>query len=311
MFSADQVESFLAYLKFQVRFSHHTIDAYRRDLHQWLEVFEKKEKESQSAQIIIRNFLADLIKQGNQPTTVRRKLSALRRFHRFLKKNGHPGIPGITQISGPKIPEKLPEFLKVHEAQHIFSSTLFTTEEDLKNRDFNSSVNNYKLLLKTLIIRMLYMCGLRRDELIRLKESDIDFTQLEIRVTGKRGKQRIIPINFEIKRNLQTFISVKNNMGLRNDLLLVNEKNKKISPSFVYRSVREFLSAISALKKKSPHVLRHTFATHLLAEGANIQAVSELLGHSGLASTQVYAHVITERLKKAYIQAHPRSGFQE
>ncbi|MBK6523721.1 MAG: tyrosine-type recombinase/integrase, partial [Sphingobacteriaceae bacterium] len=154
----------------------------------------------------------------------------------------------------------------------------------------------------------LYQTGIRRSELTGLKTDDVDIFNSEIKVLGKRNKERIIPVNIELKRNLETFVTVKRDKGLTSEFMFVTEKNKPLSASQVYTLVKKYLSLVTTLHKRSPHVLRHTFATHLLNNGANINAVKELLGHANLSATQIYTHNTIEKTKKTYLQAHPRSG---
>lgn len=288
------IEEFYNYLKNQLRLSHYTCEAYKADISQWFDFLQSKKIHPTDLNSG-REYIMSLVHEGYEARTVKRKISSLKKFSKFLAQKHQMELAAVKKLNGPKLPKLLPRYFSEDQVKNIFK------EELMDNQSYNE-------LLKKIILRSIYYCGLRRSELIELKMTDIDFLSNEIKIKGKRNKERMIPILPEFKKDLENFIEWRKKNGINSNYLLSNIKNKKISPTFVYRTVRDFFKNISTLKQKSPHILRHTFATLLLNEGAQIQAVSELLGHSGLASTQIYTHVLTEKMKKTYKQSHPRSG---
>jgi integrase/recombinase XerC len=198
----------------------------------------------------------------------------------------------MSKISGPKTPKRLPSFVDEHQMEDLFTEVKFD-EGFAGQRD-------------KLILDLLYQTGIRRSELTHLKELDVDLFNSTIKVLGKRNKERMIPISLALKRNLETYLQVKKELNLSNPMLLVSEKDITLSEQAAYKLVKKYLSQITTIQKKSPHVLRHTFATHLLNNGADINAVKDLLGHANLSATQVYTHNTIDKLKKSYKQAHPR-----
>jgi integrase/recombinase XerC len=198
----------------------------------------------------------------------------------------------MSKISGPKTPKRLPSFVDEHQMEDLFTEVKFD-EGFVGQRD-------------KLILDLLYQTGIRRSELTHLKELDVDLFNSTIKVLGKRNKERMIPISLALKRNLETYLQVKKELNLSNPMLLVSEKDITLSEQAAYKLVKKYLSQITTIQKKSPHVLRHTFATHLLNNGADINAVKDLLGHANLSATQVYTHNTIDKLKKSYKQAHPR-----
>ena len=200
----------------------------------------------------------------------------------------------MQKIQGPKTPKRLPVFIDENQIDKIFNQLKFDSGfEGIRNK---------------LLIDVLYQTGLRRAELINLKETDLDLISLQLKVLGKRNKERIIPFSIHLKRCIQEYLNAKQENNLINSFLFVNLKNIQLSPQALTKIVSEILSEVTTNKKKSPHILRHTFATHLLNRGADINAVKELLGHANLSATQIYTHNTIEKLKKSYNQAHPRSG---
>jgi integrase/recombinase XerC len=200
----------------------------------------------------------------------------------------------VANIKGPKKSQKIPTFIDESQTNIVFNELEFSSDfEGIRNK---------------LILEVFYNTGIRRAELLNLEEANIDLYNLQIKVTGKRNKERIIPISLELKRNLENYLNVKKSEGYLNDYLFVSTKNKQLSAVQVTKIVKDILSKVSTADKKSPHILRHTFATHLLNNGADINAVKELLGHAGLAATQIYTHNTIDKLKKTHQQAHPRSG---
>jgi integrase/recombinase XerC len=294
----DQVVyDFLSYLNLQKRSSQLTTKSYKTDLEQFFSYLNEEAGQTVAADVSsshIRGFIASLIEGGMSPRSVNRKLSSLKSFYKYLLRHEAVTSNPAAKIQGPKTPKRLAVFIDESQAETIFSD--FTFKEGFEGqRD-------------KLIIDILYQTGVRRAELLSLKVSDVDLFGLQLKVLGKRSKERIIPFSLELKRNLETYLAVKQTTKLNNPFLLVTSKNTQISASHVTKIVKEVLGSVSTNKKKSPHVLRHTFATHLLNNGADINAVKELLGHASLSATQIYTHNTIEKLKKTYKQAHPRSG---
>lgn len=293
----QECSDFFSYLSLQKRASKLTLTAYKTDLEQFTSFLSKEDPELQLKDISyqhIRHYISILIEKGNSAETSNRKLSALRSFFKYLQKHGLVESNPVTKLKGPKRSKKLPSFIDESQAHSVFHDLIF--EESFSG------------IRDKLLIEILYSTGIRRAELMNLKESDADLFNLQLKVLGKRNKERIIPFSIEMKRNLESYLNVKNNENLNSPWLLVTEKNKQLSPHQITRIVKDVLSKVSTAGKKSPHVLRHSFATHLLNNGADINAVKELLGHAGLSATQIYTHNTINKLKKTYKQAHPRSG---
>jgi len=291
------LDNFLDYLSHEKKFSKHTVLSYKNDLSQFLTYLEKEINSSDLKAVSylnVRAWIAELMDSGMNPRSVNRKISALKSFYKYLLRNNHITTNPLQKIQGPKTAKKLPVFVDESQMNDLFNTLHF-------DDDFEGQRDR-------LLLDILYQTGLRRAELCGLKEQDIDFYNLTIKVLGKRNKERILPISLDLKRNLESFLSVKKNEGLVNSVLLVNKKGKALKESEIYKIVNKHLGAVTTLDKKSPHILRHTFATHLLNNGADINAVKELLGHANLSATQIYTHNTIEKLKKTYKQSHPRSG---
>jgi len=295
--AGSHLNNFIDHISHEKKLSKHTALSYQTDLLQFQEYLEREISHPDllnASHLTIRSWIAQLMDSGISARSVNRKLSSLKSFYRYLLKNGIIKTNPLQKILGPKTPKKLPVFVDESQMEKLFESIEFE-EGFIGTRD-------------KLILDILYQTGIRRAELIHLKEQNIDLYDLTIKVLGKRNKERIIPISLELKRNLEAYFKVKKSEGFSNPLLFVSLKDKPMKEPEIYNLVKKYLSAITTLGKKSPHVLRHTFATHLLNNGADINAVKELLGHANLAATQVYTHNTIEKLKKTYKQSHPRSG---
>lgn len=291
----NHLHSFFDYLTYEKKYSIHTITSYKNDLHQFIEFINPEKEEFPAVEINyqhVRAWVADLIKHKISARSVNRKLSSLKSFFKYLQRLKIIEINPLSKISGPKTPKRLPVFIYENQMDNLFSDVKF-------EEGFNGQRDQ-------LILDLLYQTGIRRSELTHLKESDIDLFNSTIKVLGKRNKERIIPISLTLKRNLESYLKVKVELNLSNMMLLVSEKGNTLSEQAAYKLVKKYLSQITTIKKKSPHVLRHTFATHLLNNGADINAVKDLLGHANLSATQVYTHNTIDKLKKSYKQAHPR-----
>jgi Site-specific recombinase XerD len=292
------IEAFNNYLKFEKRYSRHTIVSYNNDLEQFssfLQLQYNIEIISEIKSIYIRSWLVQLMEEKISAKSIHRKISSLRSFFKYqLKNNVIETIP-MENITLPKIGKKLPGFIKEEEMQSL-EKFLITGAED-----WNS-------LNAKMIVSLFYATGIRLSELINLKETQIDNAKQQIKVLGKGNKERIIPVSSHLLAAIEDYRKQKKEfLETATDYLLVTQKGKQLYPKYAYLLVKKILSQLTTLDKKSPHILRHSFATHLLNNGADLNAVKELLGHSSLASTQVYTHNTIEKLKETYKKAHPRA----
>lgn len=291
-------EKFINYLRNERNYSSHTEISYLKDLTQFENFIIEECHSFNPAQIErdhIRMWIAHLVEQGVKSTSVNRKLSALKTFFKYLEREEIVSKNPAEQVSGPKKSKKLPSFANDNDLSKILET------KDDSPEDFDTARN-------TFILYFLYVTGMRRIELINLKDSDIDFYSKNIRVLGKRNKERIIPLADTTVEKLKEYIDIRNReIENKSPYLFVKNNGDPLYPKMVYNIVREQLEEIPTLSKKSPHVLRHSFATEMLNNGAEINAVKELLGHSSLASTEIYTHVTFDELVKVYNNAHPRA----
>lgn len=290
-------ESFLNYLRYEKRLSEHTLLAYTNDLEQlnsYLKTVYSIEDIREVTHSVIRSWIVSLIENKLSSRSANRKISTLKSFYKFLIREKVIDSNPMHKIQSPKIPKRLPVFIE--------ESKMNSLSEDVT---FENNITGKRNLL---IIEMFYTCGIRRNELINLKELDINLKGNTIKVLGKRNKERIVPITQELKKLIEDYSAEKKKNNLvDNEFLFITDSGDKLYPKLVYRIVTGTLEQITTLSKKSPHVLRHTFATHLLNNGANLNAIKELLGHSSLAATQVYTHNTIEKLKSVYSKAHPKA----
>lgn len=286
---------FFEFLKHEKKLSAHTLLAYQSDLEQFF-TFVDIEAENFSVNEInyqhIRGWISFLLNAKLTPQSVNRKLSSLKTFFKFLMVQKVISFNPMSKITGPKNNKRLPVFVEEHQMDFLFNELIF--EE------------NFDGIRDKLILDILYQTGLRRSELTHLTESNTNIFDSTLKVLGKRNKERIVPISLSLKRNLEAYLKVKQEQKLEHMMLLVNSKGNPLTENAVYLIVKKYLSQITTIQKKSPHVLRHTFATHLLNNGANILAVKNLLGHASLSATQIYTHTTIDVLKKSYKKAHPR-----
>lgn len=291
------IDSFLDYLRYERNYSNYTIEAYSKDLRQF-EEYVKLNKESVFVPgdvdaDLVRSWIVSLMDEKISPVSVNRKLSSLKSFFKFLMKQGSISVNPLRLITGPKTKKPLPYFVRDKEMELLLDGDGFDEDfEGVRDR---------------LILEMLYDTGIRRSELIGIQDSDVDFGAMQIRVTGKRNKQRLIPFAEGLKNLIQAYTEVRNReVGSESRWFFVRKNGEQLSAGIIYTIVKKKLSEIPTLAKRSPHVLRHSFATSMLNNGAELNAVKELLGHSSLASTSVYTHTTFEELKKVY-HAHPRA----
>lgn len=292
------LRSFLSYLKSEKRYSSHTIKAYETDLQQLqqflLTTFETNDLLTVS-HTHLRSWMVSLMEQGISARSINRKISSLKTFYRFEMRRGNIKVSPASKLVSPKVKKRLPVF--VNEAQ---MGELFRQE---------SGECEFSVVRNELVIELLYNTGMRVSELVGLKDSSIDRYAGNVKVLGKGNKERIIPMSKEMINLLKQYKELRNKLFDRNatDTLLVTDSGKPVNSRYVYRIVNSTLGKFTTLDKKSPHVLRHTFATHLLNKGAEISAIKELLGHASLAATQVYTHNTIEKLKDIYKKAHPKA----
>ena len=289
-------ESFINYLQFEKRYSSHTVIAYKNDLDQFVQfctemigVFDINKVDAK----LVRGWIVYLMEQNLSARSVNRKVTTVKSFYKFLMKEQIAVDNPAVHLPLPKVRKKLPYFVEENNLHHLLDDGFFE--------------NNFTGIRDKLIITLLYGTGIRLAELLILKESDFNKKEYLIRIFGKRNKERIIPYPKSINKLLDSYVQVKNETtGSTTERLLTTENGKPVYEKLIYRVVKNNLAKVTLLEKKSPHILRHTYATHLLNKGADLNAVKELLGHSNLAATQVYTHTTFERLHDIYKQAHPR-----
>ncbi len=289
-------ESFINYLTFEKRCSSHTVVAYKNDLDQFVQFCVQMVGEFNVKKVdakLVRSWIVQLMENELSARSVNRKITTVKSFFKYLAKEQIVEKNPATYLSLPKIRKKLPNFVEERNLNHLLDDGYFS--------------DDFKGLRDKLIINLLYGTGIRLAELLKLKDSDFDTKTCLIKVLGKRKKERIIPYPASINHLLEMYIEIRNKtVELKTERLLVTEKGIEVYEKLVYRVVTQNLAKITLLEKKSPHVLRHSYATHLLNRGADLNAVKELLGHANLAATQIYTHTTFERLHDIYKQAHPR-----
>jgi len=292
------VESFLKYIQFQKRYSLKTVKSYETDLtqfQQYLLITFKEDKIENAGYGLIRSWIVSLVEAKLDASSINRKIACLRSFYKFLMQQEVVDKNPMTKIRVLKTKKKLPHFVK-----EVDMNTL------LDDPDFS---NDHEGLREKLILEFFYGTGMRLSELINLKDSQVNLRSKTIKVLGKRNKERVIPFADNLVSMVETYRNVRNRDVVMKDhgFLFVTDTGDQLYPMLVYRSVKKHLKKFSAVEKRSPHVLRHSYATHLLDKGAEINAVKDLLGHSSLAATQVYTHNSMEKLKKVFEQAHPKA----
>lgn len=297
----QETDLFLNYLTVERRFSKHTIISYKTDLSQFAKFIKDSyelEDIKEVNHLYIRSWIVSLMENGIDPKSVNRKITALRSFYKFLIKTEVIDKNPMLKIQAPKVSKKLPEFLDEKKMDVLFDNMSNGGDLYEEVRDF-------------LILDFFYRTGVRLSELIELKINNVNFHNLTITVTGKRNKVRQIPITIGFKQDLEKYLKLRKDflslLNLDCHYFFTDNKGNKMYPVFVYRIVKTNIKMVSTGKKKSPHILRHTFATTMLNNGADINAIKELLGHSNLSATQVYTHNTIEKLKEVYKQAFPKA----
>lgn len=292
-------QSFIEYLKFEKRYSQHTIRSYQDDLTFFFDYLVITFGEIAVPDIkstFIRSWLAKQKEEGASSKTLNRRISTLRSFFKYQLRQQVITVSPMTTIVTPKQSKRLPVYVEQKDTEVLFQHVEFP--------------DTWEGLMNKMILELLYCSGMRLSELIALKETQADIVKGSLKILGKGNKERIVPLSDEMKASLKTYLKQKTdkfNGQVLTDHLLVNESGKKLYPKYVQVVVKKYLSLITTIEKKSPHVLRHTFATHLMNNGAELNAVKELLGHSSLAATQIYTHNTIEKLKDIHKKAHPKA----
>lgn len=290
-------ESFLRYLQIEKRYSLHTVRSYINDLDQFFKYLSEEGIPDDEVSVTshdVRLWMVSLLENGFSASSIHRKISSLRVFYRYLRKEGFTANDPVEKVILPKMKKRLPVFVGEESVARLLES------------DFGS---DFKGVRNRMVIEMLYLTGMRRAELTGLHDSDVDLDEASVKVTGKRNKQRIIPLLNSFTAELKEYIRVRDEEFPegRSGWFFVSDKGNKLYDKYVYNIVRHYLSMVTTIEKKSPHVLRHTFATHMLNHGADLNSIKEFLGHANLSATQIYTHNSFEQLRKIYEQAHPRA----
>jgi integrase/recombinase XerC len=295
--SAAYLDTFRRYLEFEKRYSKHTVEAYLGDASAFFtytsESYDTTEP-SDITHIHVRSWIVSLLETGITSRSVNRKLSSLRTFFRLLRKLGRVDHDPLAKVQPPKAIKVLP--------------TVIDEKSLAQLQNLNALPEDFPGCRDLAVMELLYGLGLRQAELLTLQVTDLDLVKEQVKVTGKRQKQRIVPFGKKLTGFLKHYIELRAHLtGDRSGMLILTDQGRPAYPRFVYRVVHGYLSAVTTVAKRSPHVLRHSYATHMIEAGAGIEAVKELLGHASLAATQIYTHTSVERLKKTYRSAHPKA----
>lgn len=295
------VDRFLQYLEFEKRVSRHTVVAYAGDLKQYQEFLVAEYGQADPLQAgyqEVRSWLATMMERGMNPHSVNRKKSALQAFYRFLLKDCLIPENPVTRVVAPRMPKRLPVFVEEQRMESLFAQVSYRSDMPFHE------------LRNLMVLEMFYATGMRLSELVSLKLSDVDLYANTIRILGKRNKERIVPFGPHLHTLITQYLQIRSEIipePAAVPVFFLTDKGKKMYQKLAYRIVNDYLSTITTMKKKSPHVLRHTFATHMLNKGADLNAIKELLGHANLSATQVYTHNTIGKLKDIYKQAHPKA----
>ena len=294
------LKRFLSHLQYEKRYSPHTLTAYESDLTQFFEYIQKEYNTTNIAEVnhfYIRSWIVGLIEAKIAARSVNRKITSLKTFFRFLIREKLVTQNPMVKIQSPKVPKRLPVFIDEKRMESVFDTIEFES--------------GFQGVRDRTILELFYGTGMRLSELVNLTELSVNFSNQSVKVLGKRNKERIVPLSGTVIAQLKEYKSFRSaflaESGMTSDHFFLDNRCNKIYPKFVYRIVKKYLGMVTTGDKKNPHILRHTFATHMLNNGAEINAVKELLGHSSLAATQVYTHNTIEKLKNIYKQAHPKA----
>jgi len=285
---------FIRYLETEKRYSVHTRTAYSQDLEEAFSFFEK-EFECTDIQIkttMVRTWVMALSDTGREPKSIHRKISSLRSFYKYMIRQGEISAIPFTEITLPKIRKSLPKFVEENRIEQLIDKVSFG--------------DGFTGMRNRAMVELFYGTGMRLSELIGMHIYDIDTSRKTVKVLGKRNKERLIPVPIETLDTLMNYLDHRNQIETTEKALFITEKGAKVYPKLVYNVVHQYLGTVTTQQKKSPHILRHSYATHLLNNGADINAIKELLGHASLAATQVYTHNTPEKLKKIHAKTHPR-----
>ena len=292
------IEQFLNYLRFERNLSELTVFNYGEDLKSFEAYFRNVDNQLSWESVdsdVIRNWMESMMDKGNSATSINRRLSALRSFYRFALIRKFIALDPAHAVKGPKKSKPLPQFLRDNEMDELIDGDVVCGD-------------SFKDVRARTILTLFYESGMRLSELVDLDDTDVDFLNRQLKVTGKRNKQRVIPFGEELEETLRTYICTRDENVFRKDTaLFVTEKGKRMNADQVRYQVKKNVSKVSTLKKRTPHVLRHTFATTMLNHGAGIESVKKLLGHQSLETTEIYTHTTFEQLKRVYEKAHPRA----
>jgi integrase/recombinase XerC len=292
------LEAFLNYLRFEKRYSHHTISSYQSDLGFFFgftqQIFEtQKPQEVSSA--MIRSWLASMKEKGDSSRSINRRISTLKSFFRYLLRHQIISVSPMTTIVSPKVKKRLPVFIEQKDLHTLFHYVEFPA--------------GWEGVLHQTILMFFYATGMRLSELVNLKDRQVDYAKSQIKILGKGNKERIVPFGPGMREQVELYRQNRNSIIVPDSELsfFIQPNGRSLSPRYVQLTIKKYLSLTTTVEKKSPHVLRHSFATHLMNNGAELNAVKELLGHSSLAATQIYTHNTIEKLKDVYKKAHPKA----